>query len=340
MNKVKIFVTYHSYDFPVIRSDVFQPIMGGNQGAPLKEGFIGDDTGDNISRLNKNYAELTAHYWILKNYLPTAKEDYIGVFHYRRVLGFTDDEYHHGQGKGGFTQSMYYRYFIRFLFNNWTEDTILLKIKDYDVIGPYKNDLMHQTVRTQFDSCHRHFEMDKALEALGKVYPEYMPYAKKYFEEYETYICSLTIMKRQLLQEYFDWQVNILKEFAFSRTWDEYSSEYDVRMPAFIMERFYNIWVRYQIDKNKIKVLDLPNYQLEYNLSPAQRVAYINRLAERNASIEDDDIDSLASQHHILNRIIRILVSKKKYFKLLGDPKSFFFDSRSIMLRLIGAFYK
>ena len=340
MNKVKIFVTYHSYDFPVIRSDVFQPIMGGNQGAPLKEGFIGDDTGDNISRLNKNYAELTAHYWILKNYLPTAKEDYIGVFHYRRVLGFTDDEYHQGQGKMGFMESMYDRYFFRFLFKRWDEETIYSRIKDYDVISPHKNDFVFITIRTQFNCNHRHFELDRALEALKKVYPEYMPYADQYFNEYKSYICSLTIMKKHLLQEYFEWQMNILREFAFNRTWDEYSSEYDARMPAFIMERFYNIWVRYQIDKRGIKTLELPSYKLEYDLTPEQRVAYLKKVAMHNTVIERDDIDKLAAKHPMLNRLISLLVNKKKIFKLLGDPKSFFFDSRSIMIRLIGVFYK
>lgn len=129
MNKVKIFVTYHSYDFPVIRSDVFQPIMGGNQGAPLKDGFIGDDTGDNISRLNKNYAELTAHYWILKNYLPTAKEEYIGLCHYRRFLHFGRNEEEVLNLGREYPESpmnlTFYKYFTDYIFDKYNEYNII-----------------------------------------------------------------------------------------------------------------------------------------------------------------------------------------------------------------------
>ena len=360
MSKIKIFVTYFTDDKPYIGSDIYQPIMAGNVGRQLPNGFIGDDTGDNISQLNQCYGELTAHYWIFKNYMPTAKEEYIGLCHYRRFLHFGRSEEEVINLGREYPESpinlTFYKYFTDYIFDKYNENNILSVIGGYDVIGTYKWDFVNRTNRVQFDYHHISSEMDRALEVIADIYPDYTKYAEDFLNDDKGYYCFCTIMKRDLLEDYFTWQFNILHELAKDNKWEQYAElrdlglpEYEkvrqyreIRMPAFIMERLYNVWIRYQIDKNKIKMLELPcNILASPNeVFPVQRTKFIKQLALENKAIEPYYMDEITAKHPILNALVRLLVKRRKYYKLLGDSKSFFYDSHSLMLRLIGVFYK
>ena len=75
---IKILVAAHKpYRMP--EDEIYFPIHVGKTGK-TEIGFIGDDTGENISDRNPSYCELTAAYWAWKN----LKADYVGLVHYRR----------------------------------------------------------------------------------------------------------------------------------------------------------------------------------------------------------------------------------------------------------------
>ena len=77
---IKVLVATHKkYWMPQDR--VYMPIQLGKD---IHEdlGFLGDNTGDNISKKQPYYSELTAIYWAWKN----LKADYIGINHYRRYF--------------------------------------------------------------------------------------------------------------------------------------------------------------------------------------------------------------------------------------------------------------
>jgi len=78
---VKIFtMTHKKFDAP--NDKMYVPL---HVGRAMSEdlGYLGDNTGENISDMNCYYSELTGVYWIWKNY---HESDYVGVCHYRRYL--------------------------------------------------------------------------------------------------------------------------------------------------------------------------------------------------------------------------------------------------------------
>lgn len=103
-SNIKVLVVYHKKD-KLIKSDIFVPIHAGRKVAELEskdgkidkedlkwlqESMIGDDTGDNISHLNRCFAEMTPIYWAWRNYDKLGNPDYIGLNHYRSLFLLSD----------------------------------------------------------------------------------------------------------------------------------------------------------------------------------------------------------------------------------------------------------
>ncbi|HEC2816444.1 TPA: DUF4422 domain-containing protein [Campylobacter jejuni] len=104
-NTIKILVGYHKPGV-LLKDEIFTPIHLGRvlatefskDGEMSREDFewmcenmIGDDTGENISCLNRYFNELTGIYWAWKNYEKLDNPDYIGFMHYRRHFIFNKD---------------------------------------------------------------------------------------------------------------------------------------------------------------------------------------------------------------------------------------------------------
>lgn len=86
--RIKIFVVHHK-PWYIYEDDIYTPIQVWKKNAKVDLWILWDDTWDNISDRNWEYAELTAHYWIWKNY-DLSDVDYIWFCHYRRYLTFIE----------------------------------------------------------------------------------------------------------------------------------------------------------------------------------------------------------------------------------------------------------
>lgn len=84
--KLKIFVAYHKEPVFVETENII-PIHVWKKKSKKDFWIMWDDTWDNISDKNNDYAELTAQYWVWKNY-DLSDTDYVWFCHYRRYFTY------------------------------------------------------------------------------------------------------------------------------------------------------------------------------------------------------------------------------------------------------------
>lgn len=83
MSKLKMFCCCHFYNNKIENPNLIPSGVGQKENFPSN--WIRDNTGDNISQKNKDFGELTFHYWLWKNSLDIFdKNDWIGLCQYRR----------------------------------------------------------------------------------------------------------------------------------------------------------------------------------------------------------------------------------------------------------------
>lgn len=135
---VKILVCYHKKD-KLYKNEILVPIHCGRSIAfqKSKDGTLsqdeyewlvnnttGDNTGENISELNREVNEMTALYWAWKNYDKLGNPDYIGLAHYRRLFDFSS-----------FTKFSLFKLYNLPLFLGLNSKTINQILKNYSFVS-------------------------------------------------------------------------------------------------------------------------------------------------------------------------------------------------------------
>lgn len=251
--KVKIFVGYHKPHI-VFKSDVFQPILTADVEWDNPD-IIKDDSEINIAEKNKNYAELTGHYWVWKNFLPKTDAKYIGFCHYRRFFDFNMHKMPNVPFKPILATD------FEKTFKNYTQENILKCIDDYDIILTPKY-RFEEEILIQYMKYHPGNDINLALNAIKDFCPEYYFHALKFIASKEMYACLQFIMKKELMEEYMQWMFGFLDLLEKSSDWSKYDDYMNVRMPAYIAERFFNVWLDYNVSKRGLKVLESSSYIL------------------------------------------------------------------------------
>lgn len=209
---VKIFAMTHKR-FEVPDNPMYIPLHVGHQNAKEEYGYMGDDTGDNISELNCYYAELSGVYWVWKNYFDA---DSVGICHYRRFL-ISEEGY---------------------AFSEYEYEQIL---KQYDIITTKQLELPG-SYRKGFAAHHNVRTLDETGNIIAELYPEYHDTFISLVHQNRTYFGNIMVAKKELYDEYCEWLFTIFFELQ-KRIDLTFEDDYHKRVFGFISEFLLYVWV-------------------------------------------------------------------------------------------------
>ncbi len=270
---LKVFVVYYK-PAPLIKTEIFEPIQGGRaiSNSPsragtfkpeeiewLKNNMIGDDTGQNISELNRYFAEITALYWIYKN----TSTPFVGMFQYRRYLSINNNANYPMLD----FPSMRFRHLginhlkgfaKEFLHSLELEKKYILPwfiTHDVLVSEPIKLNAYEQ-----YKEEHVISDLDKALNIIHQKYPHMYDFAIETLNSQEGfYPTNMFITRREILNNYASWLFSIILPL-YNEIKDELKTrdtEQKLAM-AYLSERLFTVYFRYHQKYHSLRIKEFP----------------------------------------------------------------------------------
>lgn len=260
---VKIFVTYKD-KHKIIKSDIITPIQTGRAIADEKfEGMIGDDTGDNISKDNPKYNELSAQYWVWKHYEEIGNPEYVGFMHYRRHFLF-DDSVDLSEKKTWLPGISLYRFecinkdYLKLL----SDEKILSQLSDNSdviVLRPYNINLFSNNdlyMREHYISTilgAKRINWDVFYDVISDLYPQYKNILDKFTYGNKIVCCNMFVMRRDIFKRCADFYFSILSEVDKRIDSSLYDSQ-ELRFLGFLGEYILTLFVMILEEENQTKI--------------------------------------------------------------------------------------
>ena len=254
---LRIFCVYFDRR-PVWKSDCVVPIQAGRARSGVDLGMLADDTGDSISAENARYGEMTAWYWVWKNYLPQHPElTHVGFSHYRRFLDFTGF-------CGGRTRRTTYRRFRRIFERHYNEREILAEVGDADLVMRGATDSGFASVREQYLDAHpaNIADFDRFVSLLRERFPADAEVIEATLNSGLLAMELQYVMRRDLFEDFMDWAFSLCREFERRWEWGGAKDGDQARAPAFLVERLFLVWLAIRRRARPLKVKELPLVKL------------------------------------------------------------------------------
>lgn len=229
--KVTVIVAAHKpYAMP--NDPLYLPLHVGAQG---KEpfGFVGDNTGENISAKNPTFCELTGLYWAWKN----LDADYIGLAHYRRHFG------RKGRGEP--------------IANVLTEAEAIRLLSGKDGILPGKRKYYIENLYSHYVHTMHPEPLDITGEIIREKYPAYAEAFEGLKKRTSAHMFNMMILRKDHLDAYCTWLFDIL--FELEKRVD--ASAYDAFHARFfgrVSELLLDVWLSQQgLDLVEVPVIGM-----------------------------------------------------------------------------------
>lgn len=217
-------MTHKLFELP--KDKLYKPLFVGYENHKdsivLPEDYLSDAVGDNISRRNPYYSELTGVYWVWKN-ITDCKV--VGICHYRRY-------FQNAAGK---------------LFD---EKQILQILSHYDVMTTKKVILDHSYI-DGFSGKHNRNDLLVTEQVIKEKYPDYYTTYHRLVNQNTTYFGNMMICSKRLFDAYAKWLFDILFEVENRIDISSYN-DYQKRVFGFISELLLMVYLTY----NEYKVYE------------------------------------------------------------------------------------
>lgn len=115
--------------------------------------------------------------------------------------------------------------------------------------------------------------MDLALNIIRRDYPGQVEASERVMNRTWLYLFNMFVMSKQNFDAYCEWLFAILEEIE-SRIDTSHWSAYEKRMPGFLNERLFNIWLEARDD---LAIVECPYVTLEKQHTVAKVVNVIRR---------------------------------------------------------------
>ena len=215
--KVKVIVATHK-NVAMPTDPLYLPVFVGKDLHPdVNHTFQGDNTGDNISKENAHYNELTAIYWGWKN----LDVDALGLVHYRRYLSLNKK---------------------KSLNTVLSEQQTEKLLNQYDIILPQKRNYYIETNESHYLHAHEHEPFNVMRQVIQEDYPEYNEASETVMKRTWAHMFNMFIMKKQPLDEYLTWLFDVLHKVE-ARIDISLYSPYEQRVYGFLSELLLDVWL-------------------------------------------------------------------------------------------------
>ena len=226
----------------------YKIIHAGHATAKKDFGYLGDDTGSNISTLNRYLNEITAIYWIWQN----TNHKIIGLCHYRRF--FT--------AQGNWNPYSVRQNPLAFSVEKiLTESEAIEILRGCDMIIVKGN--FFALTQTNLKSIVCENALNHYVEKIFRKYialkqPDYLKAFDYVSSSYSEYLYEMFITRRNVFNAYCKWLfsfiIHVTKEVLTTTNLEDINNPRKYRSIGLISERLMTVWLM----KNRLRLKTLP----------------------------------------------------------------------------------